>query len=574
MSNLNRAARGFGYSMVAIAAFSLFSSILQLTIPLYMLQVYDRVLPSKSTDTLLFLSMLAAVALVTLGLTEIVRQVLTNRAASKLDTELAGDVMAQLVREGNRSRLGGQPLRELQTLRSIIAGRSLTSLIDLPFSAIFLLCLYFIHPYLFWLTFLGAGLLVGLAALNFRISKSTTDEQRCAFAKADSFSRNATENADSIVAMGMVKNVIAHWGNLHADELIAADHSGRISAFFSGMSRTLRFVIQAAILGLGAFLVQLDQMTAGMIFAASIIAGRTLQPIDVVINSWSQLNAGWIAWTNTKKYLASNNYKATQTKVDAPLGHLSVHELIQPNALDPKKPPVLDRVSFQLPAGRSVAVIGPSGAGKSTLAKFLVGVQQPFAGTVRLDGNDLANWDPDTLGSYVGYLAQDAQLLPGSIAQNIGRFDPSARDEDIVHAAQMAQVDELIKKLPQGYDTLVGPDGIQLSGGQKQRIALARAFFGNPKLLVLDEPNSSLDREGEKALLKALLSARKAGISVVLITQRESVLQAVDIILRMKDGTVTDFDVRDKVIRKYAEKRSATLPMHAAANDAGKSVNF
>ena len=574
MSNLTKAARSFGYSLIAIAGFSLFSSILQLTIPLYMLQVYDRVLPSKSTDTLLFLSILAGFALVMLGLTEMVRQVLSSRAAAQMDTTLSGNIMEQLVRDGHRSNTGAQPLRDLHTVRSVVAAKSLIGLIDLPFSAVFLICLYFIHPNLFWLTLLGIGALLLTAMLNLQLSKKAGKEQSLAFGSATRFSEATTANADSVVAMGMVGNVTQHWGNIHADELIAADRNARVNATFGGISRTLRFVIQAAILGLGAYLVQIDQMTAGMIFAASIIAGRALQPIDMVINSWPQLHAGWVAWKNVKAFVALEPSRSNHTRVAPPAGKLSVHGILQPNPADPKKSPILNRVSFELPAGQSAAVIGPSGAGKSTLARILVGAHKPCAGEVRLDDNSLENWDTDELGRYVGYLAQDADLLPGTVAQNIARFDVDAKDEDIVKAARMAHVEDLVKQLPQGYDTLVGPGGLQISGGEKQRIALARAFFGTPKLMVLDEPNSSLDREGEKALHKALIEAKKMGITVVLVTQRDSALQSVDIILRMKDGAVTDFDMRDKVIRKYSEKRSATPPLHSANDEPTKVVNF
>ena len=574
MSNLGRAVRGFGYSLATIAGFSLFSSILQLTIPLYMLQVYDRVLPSNSLDTLVFLSILAGFALVILGITEMTRQILNSRAAAKLDTVLSGEIMEQMVREGHKSKSGHQPLRDLHMVRSVIATKSLIGVVDLPFSAIFLICLYFIHPNLLWLTLFGVCLLAIIAFANVQFTKRNGKEQAFAHGRANRFSELTSANADSIVAMGMVGNISRHWGNIHADELVAADRVARANAIFGGVSRTLRFVIQAAILGLGAYLVQIDQMTAGMIFAASIIAGRALQPIDTVINSWPQLNAGWSAWQNVKAFVSSATRKSEFTRVEAPVGNLSVHDLLQPNPVDPKKAPILNRVSFDIPPGRSVAVIGPSGAGKSTVAKILVGALRPYAGDVRLDGNDLENWNPDDLGRYIGYLAQDAELLPGTVAQNIARFDCEANDEDIIKAARMAHVEEVVKKLPDGYDTQIGPGGFQLSGGEKQRIALARALYGSPRLLVLDEPNSSLDRDGEKALLKALKDAREAKITVFLVTQRESVLQAADIILRMNRGRVTDFDVRDKVIKKYAAKRSGKLPMNGKRRNYDKHASL
>ena len=235
-------------------------------------------------------------------------------------------------------------------------------------------------------------------------------------------------------------------------------------------------------------------------------------------------------------------------------GDLSAEGVLQPNPVDPKKPPILNRISFKLPAGQSVAVIGPSGSGKSTLARIVIGAFKPFAGDVRIDGNNIANWDPEDLGRHVGYLAQDVELLPGTIAQNISRFRPDAKDEDIRRAAEMAHVQDLIKKMPHGYDTLIGPGGLAVSGGEKQRIGLARTFFGNPKILVLDEPNSSLDRIGENALLRSLLEAKKNKITVFLVTQRDSVIKVVDNIMRMTDGQIIDYGPSEEVIRNTKER--------------------
>lgn len=563
MQNLAKATRGFKGTMVIIAFFSFFANILQLTIPLYMLQIYDRVLPSQSSDTLIFLSILAAFALIILGLTEMVRQVLATRAAAKLDAVLANDVMERVITEGHRTNGNTQPLRDLQGVRSLVSSKVLFGVIDFPFSLIFIACLYLVHPSLFWLTVVGALILLVIAILNLKFTKKSSVDQAQAVAIAHQQSEFFARNSDSILAMGMMKDVVASWGNWNANALIAADKSANRNSIFGGLSRTIRFGIQASMLGYGAYLVQQGEMTAGMIFASSIISGRALQPIDMVINSWPQLSAGRNSWGKVKEFVAQTERREKYTQVEAPQGELSAEGILQPNPLDHKRPPILNRISFKLPVGQSVAVIGPSGSGKSTLARIIIGAVKPFAGDIRIDGNNISNWDPQDLGKHVGYLAQDVELLPGTIAQNISRFRADVKDEDIIRAAKIAHVEDLIKKMPHGYDTPIGPGGIAVSGGEKQRIGLARAFFGDPKILVLDEPNSSLDRVGENALLRSLIQAKNNKITVFLVTQRESVIKVVENIMRMSDGQILDYGPSDEVIKatkERAQKRQQKLP--------------
>ena len=554
MENLAKAVRGYRGTLIIIAVFSLFANLLQLTIPLYMLQIYDRVLPSQSSNTLIFLSILAGFALIILGLTEMVRQILATRAAAKVDAVLANDVLERVILEGHRSNGNIQPLRDLQAVRTIISSKILFGVVDFPFSIIFIACLYLIHPSLFWLTVFGAFILVGIAILNLSLTSEATKEQAQSTMIAHQQSEFFARNSDSIIAMGMMRDVVANWGKLNADSLISGDKASNLNSMFSGISRTIRFGIQASMLGFGAYLVQQGEMTAGMIFASSIISGRALQPIDVVINSWPQLNAGRRSWAKVKEFVASTESRSKYTEIAPPNGELIADGILQPNPVDRKKPPILNRVTFRLPAGQSVAVIGPSGSGKSTLARIIVGAFKPFAGDVRIDGHNIVNWDPQDLGKHIGYLAQDVELLPGTIAQNISRFRKDARDEDIRRAAEMAHVEDLIKKMPHGFDTRIGPGGLSVSGGEKQRIGLARAFFGNPKILVLDEPNSSLDRIGENALLRALITAKENNITVFLVTQRDSVIKVVDNIMRMKDGQIIDYGPRDEIIKKTAEQ--------------------
>jgi len=486
MENLAKATRGFKGTMIIIAFFSFFANLLQLTIPLYMLQIYDRVLPSQSSNTLIFLSILAAFALIILGLTEMVRQILATRAAAKLDSVLANDVMERVITEGHKTNGNIQPLRDLQAVRTIISSKMLFGVIDFPFSLIFIACLYLIHPSLFWLTVIGSFVLLFVAIMNLKFTEKSSGEQTKATVVAHQQSEYFARNSDSIIAMGMMKDVVASWGNWNADALIAADKSANRNSIFSGMSRTIRFGIQAAMLGYGAYLVQLGEMTAGMIFASSIISGRALQPIDMVINSWPQLSAGRRSWGKVKAFVANTERREKYTQVAEPIGELTAEGILQPNPLDRKKPAILNRISFKLAAG--------------------------------------------------------------------SRFRPDAKDEDIRRAAEMAHVEDLIKKMPHGYDTPIGPGGLSVSGGEKQRLGLARAFFGDPKIIVLDEPNSSLDRIGENALLRALIEAKKNKITVFLVTQRDSVIKVVDNIMRMNEGQIIDYGPAEEVIKVTKER--------------------
>ena len=559
MENLAKATRSFRNSLLLIGGFSFFAAILQLTMPLYMLQIYDRVLPSQSTDTLIFISILAAFALIILGITEMIRQILGTRAAAKLDTYLSDEVLERVIRDGHTTGGNTQPLRDLQTVRSLVGSKILIGVVDLPFATVFIVCMYLIHPSLFWLVIAGTVILVIVAMMNLSFTAKSSADQSSAAATANRQSEFFARNSDSIISMGMMSDIVASWGKWNAQSLISADQSSRINSIFSGVSRTIRFGIQAAMLGFGAYLVQQGEMTAGMIFASSILSGRALQPIDVVINSWPQISNGKRAWSKVKEYVESSPQQEKYTQMAEPKGHLSVKDILQTNPVNKKNPPILNRVSFELEAGKSVAVVGPSGSGKSTLARIIVGAFKPFAGEVRIDGYNIMNWEPRDLGRHIGYLAQDVELLPGTIAQNISRFRPDADDEMIRKAAAMAHVEDLIKKMPNGYDTVIGPGGLAISGGEKQRIALARAFFGMPKILVLDEPNSSLDKLGENALLKALVEARQNGITVFLVTQREHIIKYVDKIMRMQNGKIVDYDDREVIVAEQAKRIKQAL---------------
>ncbi|MEI9419227.1 type I secretion system permease/ATPase, partial [Mesorhizobium sp. Cs1321R2N1] len=495
----------FMRAIADVGVFSLLINILLLVIPLYLLQVYDRVLPSSSVETLVYLSAIAVLALAFLGLLDAIRAVYTQRVAATVDRKLGASIFA--VSLGARHAGGLSPLRDLASVCAFIRSRGVAVLFDLPFAPVFLALLYLIHPVLFWVTVAGAVLLLFLVVANQlaigRNDALSTERSALASQAEQAFARNA----ETLRAMGMVENAARVWGRHVGAALTFHDRSSSANAIFSGASRALRMMLQLAILGAGAWLVLQGQMTAGMIFASSLVSSRALQPLDQLIGAWRQIADARRAWARLEKALAARPAGSRKLILPDPAGAISAQDVffMAPNAR-PGTEPLLKRLTFAIGAGEALAIVGPSGAGKSTLARLLVGAAQPTGGSIRIDGADLGTWDESQLGKHIGYLSQEVELFPGSIAQNVARFDPEADDGAIVEAAKRAQVHELILAQRDGYQTMIGPSDRALSGGERQRIGLARAFYGNPRFLVLDEPSSHLDGSGEAAL-EAVLSA-------------------------------------------------------------------
>ena len=431
----------------------------------------------------------------------------------------------------------------------------LSDLFDLPFAPLFLALLYLIHPVLFWVTLGGAALLVLLVIANqIAIGRNdvlSTERSALASGAEQAFTRNA----DTLRAMGMVENAAHAWQSHVAEALVLHDRSASANAIFSGASRALRMMLQLAILGSGAWLVLDGRMTAGMIFASSLVSARALQPLDQLIGAWRQIIDARRAWARLKAALAAQPSAGRKTTLPDPTGALSAQDLfyIAPNAAFGTEP-ILKRLSFAIHAGEAVAIVGPSGAGKSTLAKLLVGALNPSGGAVRIDGADLRNWDDGQRGRHVGYLAQEAELFPGTIAQNIGRFDAEADDAAIVDAARRAGAHEAIAALRDGYQTQATAT---LSGGERQRIALARALYGNPRLLVLDEPSTHLDGTGEAALEATLATAKAAGVTMIVVTHRPAIAAACDRVMLLRGGVIEAFAPSGEVLRQPGAKGTA-----------------
>ena len=538
----------FMRAIADVGVFSLLINVLLLVIPLYLLQVYDRVLPSSSVETLVYLSAIAVLTLAFLGLLDAIRAVYTQRVAATLDQKLGASTFA--VSLGAKYAGGLSPLRDLASVCAFIRSRGVAVLFDLPFAPVFLALLYLIHPVLFWVTVAGAALLLLLVVAN-QLAIGTNDAlsaERSALASQaeQAFARNA----ETLRAMGMVENAARVWGRHVAAALTLHDRSSSANAIFSGASRALRMMLQLAILGAGAWLVLKGQMTAGMIFASSLVSSRALQPLDQLIGAWRQIADARRAWKRLETAFAARPAEARKLLLPDPAGAISVQDVffMAPNA-QPGTEPILKRLNFQIGAGEALAIVGPSGAGKSTLARLLVGAARPTGGAVRIDGADLRTWDENQLGKRLGYLAQEVELFPGSIAQNVARFDPDADDAAIIEAAGRAEAHELILAQRDGYQTLIGPSDRALSGGERQRIGLARAFYGNPRILVLDEPSTHLDGTGEAALEAVLAAAKAAGVTMVVITHRPSIAASCDRVMLLRGGTIEAFGPSSEVLR-------------------------
>jgi ATP-binding cassette subfamily C protein len=556
-------------SLIEIGIFSTIANVLLLISPLYLLQVYDRVLPASSMNTLVYLTLFAVGGLAVLGILELVRSLYANRFAARFDVQL-GSAAFIAAMNGSRAGLGDvQPLRDLATIRSFIASRALFFLFDLPFGPFFILLLYFVHPLLFAITLAGAVVMVAVALLNQAATSRSGREAGDTLAATMNFAQTFARNFETVRALGMVSSIVEFWGGRFSDSLRASDKVARSNAVYGGLSRTIRMVLQLAVLGVGAYLVLLEEMTAGMIFAASIISGRALQPLDQIVGSWRQVIDASQAWKRISALAKLDSIeKPVSVELPAPKGVLALEQVVYflPNA-DPGAPPLIKRVSFAADAGEIVAIIGPSQAGKSTLARLIVGAIKPRSGVVRIDGADIQSWESDQIGRHMGYLSQEVELFPGTISQNIARFEADPSDEKIIAAAQRAQVHKLILGLANGYATVIGPMGVRLSGGERQRIGLARAFYGDPKILVLDEPNANLDAEGEAALEQAIITARLEKRTVLIITHRPSIAAKCDRVLMRRDGQIELYGPAQDVLQRLAQGQTKPAQQPAATNE-------
>ncbi|MEL7216904.1 MAG: type I secretion system permease/ATPase [Pseudomonadota bacterium] len=548
-------------ALITVGWLSAIINILLLGGPIYMLLIYDSVMPSGSTATLFGLLAMIVVVYLFQGLFDLLRIRILGDVAAALDSRLTGRVhrlISQLaIQSGDEADDGLTPMRDLDSIRSFLSSPGPGALMDLPWLVLFVGLLTLLHVWLGVTALIGACVLIGMTLLNDRMSRAPSEEASQARAYRAKLAHDNRRHVEVIRALGMGEQMYDLWHAANARLNALQDRVTRTSSLLSGISRIFRLFLQSLVLTVGALLYLAGEASGGIVFAASILAARALAPIDQAIAHWGAFTNARQGWARLDRLLAAEQTDPGRaTQLPAPSQNLKVESLaVVPPGADT---PVIEGIQFELEAGDAVGIIGPSAAGKTTLSRALVGLWQPAEGSVRLDGASLDQWDSDDLGSHLGYLPQHVELFDGTIAQNIARFDPAPAPERVIAAGQSAGVHEMVLGLPGGYDTQVGAGAVQLSAGQRQRVGLARALYGEPFLVVLDEPNSNLDADGEAALDRAIAEARKRGAIVALVAHRPSALRQVNRVLVLQNGRMAAFGERDEVLSKMVTAPNAT----------------
>lgn len=532
---------------------SFLANILLLTTSIYMLQVFDRVLSSGSTDTLIWLTVIAVFALVTYGFLEHARRIILQRTGSWIENELSPAIIKRAIAARLTKGRSDAAVGDVADIRGFVAGDAILAFLDAPWSPAFIALIWMMHPMLGLIAVLGAVVLFLLAVLNDVMTRQRAAVSARSLRASRSEAEHFVENAETLAGLGMIDTVVSRWKKQLAraedDGIVAAD----ISSLLFNISRVIRLGLQLAILGVGAWLVLGAELTAGGMIAASIILSRALSPVERAISAWKSFGSYRNARARLQQLFKAHPEPERRVSLPRPEGRLDVRDL---RFHSPEtREPILRGLTFELEPGDICAVIGPSGSGKTTLCKLLVGAWHPSFGSVRLDGADVAEWDSEELGRYLGYVPQSVELFDGTIAENIARMR-EVDDAQVIAAAQQAGAHQMILKLPKAYETPVGHYADRLSGGQKQRVGLARALYGDPSFLVLDEPNANLDGNGEIALLKALRQLKKEGRTVLIVSHLPNVLSVVDKILFIKDGTLGKFGTRDEILAEMREVRA------------------
>ncbi|MFG1296511.1 type I secretion system permease/ATPase [Xanthobacter variabilis] len=542
--------------------FSLAINLLMLASPIYMLQIYDRVMVTGSINTLVLLTIMTAAAMLLLGLLDALRAVLAVRMSSWLSDRLGPVYLAHCVRArllGDAS--GAQPLRDIAQIQSFVASPGLSVFFDAPWSPVFLGLIWILHPALGILAVSSAFILLALGLLNEATTRGATAAASQAQISATLQAETVIRNAEVVRAMGMLPDLIERWRAANDASVSAAQAAGERAGLIIGITKFARLFMQSAALGLGAYLVLKGELSGGAMIACSILLGRALAPVELAMSTWRNFTVARVAYHRLKSRLQVAPHERRRLALPTPTGIISANAVTY---TPPGGRPVLHQVSFQAKPGEAIAIIGPSASGKSTLCRLLVGVARPSSGEVRLDGSDLAHWDPEQLGRHLGYLPQDTELFPGTVRENIARMK-GGDEHTVIEAAMLAHAHEMIQRLPNGYDTAVGDGGHRLSGGQRQRIGLARAVYGVPPLIVLDEPNANLDQQGEAALSAAIEEMKRRGSTLLIVGHRPSTIVQADKILLLRDGRVEAFGPRDEVLKRLRFVASGPAPSERIA---------
>ncbi|ADY73958.1 type I secretion system ATPase [Desulfurobacterium thermolithotrophum DSM 11699] len=534
--------------------FSLFINLLMLLPAIYMLAVYDIVVPSRSVSTLIFITLLVVALYIISGLLQTIRSRILVRINNKIDSILNKKVINSTfdLALKHPTRASIQPLNDFQQIKQFLTGPTIFAFFDIPWTPIYLGVLFIFHPYY---GFMATGVIVVVALITFLneiTTKKYLKKANESLIKSNRFMNHVIQNVEVIEAMGMRSKVYKKWLQLHQKYVSTLQKASDKGAFWSNATKTFRIMSQSLMLGLGGYLALNLEISTGMIVAGSIVLGRVLAPIDLMINSWRSFSSARLSYKRLNQLLNTFAEKPKPMKLPPPKGAISLEQVVvvPPDA----KNPSLKNITMQIPAGEIVAVIGPSGAGKSSLARTLLGIWTPVAGKVAIDSADLKQWDREYLGQFIGYLPQDIELFEGTVAENIARFS-EVDPEKVLEAARISGAHEVIVNLPDGYNTYIGPGGITLSGGQRQRIALARALYGNPRIVILDEPNSNLDDAGERALLNALWELKKRKVTVIVISHKINILELVDKIAFLQDGMLKMYGDAKTVLQQLTKQR-------------------
>jgi ATP-binding cassette subfamily C protein len=555
-TELGEALRACRNVFIGVGVISCMINLLYLTGSLFMLEVYDRVLPSRSVPTLVGLIILAGGLYVAQGLLDLIRGRILGRVGTSLDEALNArvfDIVVRLPLVAGARNEGLQPLRDLDNVRSFLGGMGPGAFFDLPWLPFYLAICFAFHVLIGVTALVGAIILVTLTIMTEFLSRQPAREAMGLAARRNDLAATSRRNAEVLVAMGMAGRLNKRWSEANQKYLDGNQNASDVAGGLGAIAKVMRMMLQSAVLAVGAYLVIHQEATAGIIIAGSILSARALAPVDLAIAHWKSFVAARQSWHRLNRLLENMPPRTAQTLLQNPSNSLSVEgvSIVPPG----EQRVIVQEVTFTLAAGSGLGIIGPSGSGKSSLVRALVGVWQPARGKVRIDGAALDQWSPDVLGRHVGYLPQDVELFAGSVAQNICRFDPEASSGSIIAAAKEAGVHEMIIKMREGYDTQIGEQGAALSAGQAQRVALARALYGDPFLIVLDEPNSNLDTEGDEALTRAIRGARERGAIVVVVAHRPIGIEAVDQLLVLKDGRMQACGPKETVLAQVLQPR-------------------
>lgn len=558
-SELKNAILASKKSFIMVGLFSLFINLLMLVPPLYMLQLYDRVLTSRSESTLFLLTLIVVVLFITMALLDIVRSKVLIKVGNKLDSILSQRIFDSLFELANKQpgKASSIPLSDLTQVRQFMTGNGLFAFFDTPWIPIYIAVLFLFHPAFGYFAIFAAIVLVAFTIINEYVTKEKLGE-------ANSLSRASTlyvdanlRNAEVVNAMGMKNTIRQKWEEKYFGFLNAQNEASEKAGIWSNVSKSTRLLFQSLILGLGGYLALKMEVSPGMMIAGSIIMGRALAPLDLIINSWKGFSSARTSYERIEELLKDFPKDKEYMQLPPPKGAISLEQVVVIPPL--AKQPSLRGISMEINQGDIVGIMGASAAGKSSLARVILGLWPLAQGKVRLGKADIYQWDKQDLGKYIGYLPQDIELFEGTIAQNICRFN-EIDSQKIVEAAQIAGVHEMILMLPEGYDTMIGAGGIALSGGQRQRVGFARAIYDNPVLVVLDEPNSNLDEAGEASLVKAIQTLKSFGTTVIIITHRPNILQVTNKLAIIKQGLLEFYGNTEEVLSKIVPKQPQSQP--------------